>query len=58
VCCTGYGNISPQSAAGQVAVVFYALVGIPLGVILLSMLGSYMAVAMQLFFTKKKPVSE
>jgi hypothetical protein len=40
------------------AVVLYAIVGIPLCVILLGMLGNYMAVAMQLFFTKKKPVSE
>ena len=36
----GYGNLAPSTEAGQVFCVFYALVGIPLNVVVLNHLGA------------------
>ncbi|XP_053191179.1 uncharacterized protein kcnk17 [Scomber japonicus] len=40
----GYGNISPQSTAGQIFCVFFALFGIPLNMLVLNRVGKYMLV--------------
>ncbi|KAM6968496.1 potassium channel subfamily K member 17-like [Tautogolabrus adspersus] len=40
----GYGNISPNSTAGQIFCVFFALIGIPLNVVVLNRVGKYMLV--------------
>ena len=36
---TGYGNIAPTTATGRILFVFYALIGIPIAFIFLSILG-------------------
>ncbi|KAJ8401237.1 hypothetical protein AAFF_G00388190 [Aldrovandia affinis] len=38
----GYGNISPNTTAGQIFCVFFAIVGIPLNVVVLNRIGKYM----------------
>ncbi|XP_048084251.1 potassium channel subfamily K member 17 [Alosa alosa] len=38
----GYGNISPHTMYGQIFCVFFALVGIPLNVVVLNKVGKYM----------------
>ncbi|ELK00333.1 potassium channel subfamily K member 16 [Pteropus alecto] len=38
----GYGNLAPSTEAGQVFCVFYALVGIPLNVVFLNRLGTWL----------------
>ncbi|CAG5866199.1 unnamed protein product [Menidia menidia] len=38
----GYGNMSPSSTAGQIFCVFFALIGIPLNVVVLNRVGKYM----------------
>lgn len=42
--CTGYGNMSPSSMAGQIFCVFFALFGIPLNLVVLNRVGKYMLV--------------
>ncbi|XP_076250379.1 potassium channel subfamily K member 18-like [Rhynchophorus ferrugineus] len=39
----GYGKLSPRTALGKVIAIFYALIGVPLMLILLSELGSVLA---------------
>ncbi|KAF7649940.1 hypothetical protein LDENG_00133720 [Lucifuga dentata] len=39
---SGYGNISPSTTAGQIFCVFFALIGIPLNVVVLNRVGKYM----------------
>ncbi|XP_063040079.1 potassium channel subfamily K member 17 [Engraulis encrasicolus] len=38
----GYGNISPSTMYGQIFTVFFALIGIPLNVVVLNKIGKYM----------------
>ncbi|XP_003404252.2 potassium channel subfamily K member 17 [Loxodonta africana] len=38
----GYGNLSPQTLAGRVFCIFFALVGIPLNLVVLNRLGHHM----------------
>ncbi|XP_070776913.1 potassium channel subfamily K member 17 [Enoplosus armatus] len=38
----GYGNISPSTTAGQIFCVFFAVVGIPLNMVVLNRVGKYM----------------
>ncbi|XP_034015746.1 uncharacterized protein kcnk17 [Thalassophryne amazonica] len=38
----GYGNISPSTMSGQIFCVFFALVGIPLNMVVLNRVGKYM----------------
>ncbi|XP_037652276.1 potassium channel subfamily K member 17 [Sebastes umbrosus] len=38
----GYGNMSPLSTAGQIFCVFFALIGIPLNMVVLNRVGKYM----------------
>ncbi|KAL2099400.1 hypothetical protein ACEWY4_005880 [Coilia grayii] len=38
----GYGNISPSTMYGQIFCVFFALIGIPLNVVVLNKVGKYM----------------
>ncbi|XP_029317067.1 potassium channel subfamily K member 17-like [Cottoperca gobio] len=38
----GYGNMSPNSTAGQIFCVFFALFGIPLNLVVLNRVGKYM----------------
>nr|XP_033794269.1 potassium channel subfamily K member 17 [Geotrypetes seraphini] len=39
----GYGNLSPSTTGGQIFCIFYALVGIPLNLILLNRIGQWMS---------------
>lgn len=39
----GYGKLSPKTALGKVVAIIYAIVGVPLMLILLSALGSLLA---------------
>ncbi|KAI1895158.1 hypothetical protein AGOR_G00103420 [Albula goreensis] len=38
----GYGNISPSTTVGQIFCVFFAIIGIPLNVVVLNRIGKYM----------------
>ncbi|CAL8271734.1 unnamed protein product [Merluccius merluccius] len=38
----GYGNMSPKTPAGQIFCVFFALIGIPLNMVVLNRVGKYM----------------
>ncbi|XP_008300490.1 potassium channel subfamily K member 17-like [Stegastes partitus] len=38
----GYGNMSPSTTAGQIFCVFFALIGIPLNMVVLNRVGKYM----------------
>ena len=40
VVCTGYGTIAPSTAAGQILFIFYAIIGIPLALFFLSLIGT------------------
>lgn len=40
----GYGNISPSTTYGQIFCVFFALIGIPLNMVVLNRVGKYMLV--------------
>ncbi|GJQ73713.1 hypothetical protein Trydic_g14047 [Trypoxylus dichotomus] len=39
----GYGRLSPKTALGKVIAMFYAIIGVPFMLILLSLMGSYLA---------------
>lgn len=38
----GYGNISPSTTPGQMFCVFFAIIGIPLNMVVLNQVGKYM----------------
>jgi hypothetical protein len=48
--CAGYGNISPKTQWGRLAVVLYALWGIPLCLTFLGFLGGYMAASLHALY--------
>ncbi|KAA0711472.1 Potassium channel subfamily K member 16 2P domain potassium channel [Triplophysa tibetana] len=52
----GYGNIIPQTAAGQIFCVFFAVFGIPLNIVILNKVGKYMLAIEKMFcnFLEKK----
>ena len=41
--CVGYGRLSPRTALGKIVAMLYALVGVPLMLVLLSLMGSLLA---------------
>ncbi|EFX73616.1 hypothetical protein DAPPUDRAFT_23773, partial [Daphnia pulex] len=48
----GYGNLAPKTGPGKVVTIIYALIGIPLMLLCLSNLGSFMASSFQFAFGK------
>lgn len=45
----GYGNIAPATASGKVATIVYGLIGIPLTLYLLSVIGKFLTVSLKLW---------
>jgi len=45
----GYGNIAPATAVGKVATVVYGLIGIPVTLYLLSVIGKFLTVSLKLW---------
>lgn len=50
--CLGYGKLSPKTALGKVVAMIYAIVGVPLMLILLSALGSMLATGARKGYSK------
>lgn len=48
----GYGNLAPKTGPGKVVTIIYALIGIPLMLLCLSNLGTFMASSFQFAFGK------
>lgn len=48
----GYGRLSPRTASGKIIAMFYAVVGVPLMLVLLSLLGSLLADATRKGYSK------
>jgi len=46
----GYGHIAPKTAAGMVATIFYAIVGIPLTLLTITNLGHMLATAFRFLY--------
>ena len=54
LCHAGYGKIAPSTTSGRVFCVFYALVGIPLCVILLAIIGKLLLKIAKLLYSRFK----
>ncbi|XP_068146608.1 AF4/FMR2 family member lilli [Drosophila tropicalis] len=48
----GHGSLTPRTAAGKLATIFYALIGVPLMLMCLSSLGSLLAEGLQCTYVK------
>lgn len=48
----GHGSLTPRTAAGKLATIFYALVGVPLMLMCLSSLGALLADALQCTYVR------
>lgn len=49
---TGHGSLTPRTAGGKIATIFYALIGVPLMLMCLSSLGALLADALQCTYAR------
>ena len=50
VCGAGYGHVAPKTSWGQVVTIIYAIFGIPLTLLTITNLGSFMATAFRFIY--------
>lgn len=49
---SGYGNLTPRTAGGKFATVFYALIGIPLMLLYMANVGDILATSFKFTYQK------